>query len=148
RSSRSLLRFLRLPQRKGWRSRVLNVLMSWNRNQAGRIVGFTLLTWIVGALAMFLLEGPGNEGYASLPDALWNAWPLLFTGPDPPPKTWPGRLVVVALLGVGIGLVGLFAASIASILIEPYPRASHTSRVGGSSGRARLRPSRHRARAL
>jgi voltage-gated potassium channel len=121
-SPRSLLRLLRLPRRKGWRGRLLKLLTSWNRNQAGRIVGFTLLTWVVGALAMFLLEGPGNEDYASLPDALWNAWLLLFTGPDQPPKTWPGRLVVMVLLGVGIGLVGLFTASIASILIERHLR--------------------------
>lgn len=114
----------RRRRRKGgsWQNRLLKLLSGWNRNQIGRIIGFTLLTWLLGAVALNLIEGDLNPDFVNVPESLWHVWILLFSGPDHPPETWAGRLVVMLLQGVGVGLVGLFTASVASILIERYLR--------------------------
>ena len=107
---------------RSWRARLLKLLSGWNRHQVSRIIGLTLLIWILGAICLLAVEGPTNPDFSSLPEALWSVWILLFSGPDEPPGTWAGRLIVMALQGVGVGLVGLFTASVASILIERYLR--------------------------
>jgi voltage-gated potassium channel len=47
---------------------------------------------------------------------------MLFSGIDTPPKTTLGRVVSMALLVLGVGLAGLFTATMASFLIERYMR--------------------------
>jgi voltage-gated potassium channel len=107
---------------ESWQARLVRTLSSWNRHQVGRIIAFTLLTWLVGAVSLHLIEGDLNPDFKTVPEALWHVWILLFSGPDHPPETWAGRLMVMLLQGVGVGLVGLFTASVASILIERYLR--------------------------
>jgi voltage-gated potassium channel len=121
----SMISSLKTPRRRkgeSWQSRLLKLLSAWNRHQVGRIVFFTLLTWLLGAVSLYLIEGDRNPDFRNVPEALWNVWILLFSGPDHPPETWSGRVMVMLLQGVGVGLVGLFTASVASILIERYLR--------------------------
>ena len=51
-------------------------------------------------------------------ESLWNVWVTLFSGLNNAPNSPVGRLVVSAVLVVGVALAGLFTASVASILIE------------------------------
>ncbi|QDV33208.1 potassium channel family protein [Tautonia plasticadhaerens] len=112
----------RSRKKRSLKARLLKALTSWNRHQVSRIVGMTLLIWVLGAVGLLAVEGKTNPDFASFPEALWSVWILLFSGPDEPPGTWAGRLIVMLLQGVGVGLVGLFTASVASILIERYLR--------------------------
>ena len=111
------------PRGRGpWRARLLKALKSWNRNQAGRVVGLTVLVWVLGSFCLFLLNMHRGGGFSTFSGALWNVWILLFSGPEETPEGWPSRIVVMVLQGVGVGLVGLFTATVASILIERYLR--------------------------
>jgi voltage-gated potassium channel len=49
-------------------------------------------------------------------------WVMLFSGLDTPPTTIAGRLATMVLLVLGVGLAGLFTASVASLLIERFLR--------------------------
>lgn len=87
------------------------------RNQIFRIVIAVMIVWVVGATGMHLAEGAKNAPYATWIDSFFNVWVLLFAGPDESPKTWLGRLISMGLLGLGVGLAGLFTGSVASILV-------------------------------
>ena len=52
---------------------------------------------------------------------------LLFSGLDSPPETVAGRVIAMVLLVLGVGLAGLFTASVASLLIERYLRRRDVS---------------------
>jgi voltage-gated potassium channel len=103
---------------------LLATVRAWNRHQVGRVVVGVLLTWLVGGTAIYLAERGTNPDFATWGGSLWNIWVLLFSGLDidTPPQTTPGRLVTMVLLVLGVGLAGLFTASVASLLIERYLR--------------------------
>ena len=102
-------------------------MIGWNRYQVGRVVGGVVLVWLVGALGLNLVEGPTNPAFATFPESLWSVWVLLFSGLDEAPETAIGRLLAMALLVAGVGLAGLFTASVASLLVERYLRRSDVS---------------------
>ena len=81
-----------------------------------------VLSWLIGATAIHLAERRANPDFATWADSLWSVWVLLFSGLGSPPKTVAGRLVTMILLVLGVGLAGLFTASVASLLIERYLR--------------------------
>ncbi len=87
-----------------------------------RVVAAILVTWIVGASALFGAERGENPEYATWSDSFWNVGVLLFSGLDSEPKTTAGRIVAMAIMVLGVGLAGLFTASVASLLIERYLR--------------------------
>ncbi len=109
------------------RDAVLSALTSWNRHQVARVVTAVILTWLLGATAIHLAERRVNPDFATWGDSFWNVWVLLFSGMNAPPKTTAGRLVTMALLVMGVGLAGLFTASVASLLIERYLRRRDVS---------------------
>ena len=113
---------LRAWKSRPWREVLLAALTAWNRHQVGRIIAGVFLTWLVGGTAIYLVERGANPDFATWGDSLWNVWLLLFSGLDTPPKTTAGRLVTSVLLVLGVGLAGLFTASVASLLIERYLR--------------------------
>ena len=51
---------------------------------------------------------------------LWNVWVTLFSGLNSAPNSRVGRLVISAVLVVGVALAGLFTASVASILVDAH----------------------------
>ena len=112
-----------------WRTVVLSKLASWNRNQLARVVLGVVATWLIGATLLHLAERsqPGSD-FATWGDSLWGVWVLLFSGLDAAaPKTGLGRIVASILLVLGVGLAGLFTASVASLLIERYLRRRDVS---------------------
>jgi voltage-gated potassium channel len=111
-----------------WRDLLLKALSSWNRNQVGRIAGAVVLTWLLGAVLLYLAErGDKDSDFSSWPGALWGVWVLLFSGLDNPPSTASGKVIAMILLVLGVGLAGLFTASVASLLIERYLRRRDVS---------------------
>ena len=77
-------------------------------------------TVVVGAVAIFALEGGVNPNIKSMDDALW--WAIVTTTTvgygDISPTSGEGRAVAVLLMVVGIGVIGAFTATIASFLME------------------------------
>jgi voltage-gated potassium channel len=64
-----------------------------------------------------------------LGESLWNVWVTLFSGLNNAPNSTVGRLVVSAVLVVGVALAGLFTASVASILVERSLRSREVSNL-------------------
>jgi len=112
---------------RAWRDAILSAASAWNRNQVRQVITAVILTWLLGATALYLAERRANPDFATWGDSLWGVWVVLFSGLDSPPKTTPGRLVMMALLVLGVGLAGLFTASLASLLIERYLRSRDVS---------------------
>ena len=112
-----------------WRSLLLSAIKSWNRNQVGQVALAVVVTWLAGAAALYLAERESGDDseFATLGEALWGVWVLLFSGLDSPPKTTAGRIIAMILLVLGVGLAGLFTASVASLLIERYLRRRDVS---------------------
>jgi voltage-gated potassium channel len=111
-------------RRRNWRLALLGWLTSWNRYQVGRVIEGVILTWLIGAVGLYLVERGANSGFASPVESLWSVWALLFSGLDDAytPRTVTGRLLAMILMVAGVGLAGLFTASVASLLVERYLR--------------------------
>jgi voltage-gated potassium channel len=103
--------------------------MTWNRNRIIRLVAAVIVSWLAGSIAIYFAEKDANLDFATWGDSLWNVWVLLFSGLDSPPKTLVGRLLTMLLLGLGVGLAGLFTASVASFLIEQYMQGSDVNNL-------------------
>jgi voltage-gated potassium channel len=103
----------RLRDSGGWQA----LVRALRRNQVLRILIAFMVVWVVGAVGIHLAERGGNEPFDTWSESLWNVWVMLFAGPDNPPKTTIGRLLSMLLLGLGVGLAGLFTGSVASILV-------------------------------
>ena len=116
-------------RRLSWRQRLLSALANWNRYQVGRVIGGLILTWLVGAGGLYLAERRTNPGFETLGESLWSVWALLFSGLDDAytPHTVAGRITGMILLVTGVGLAGLFTASVASLLVERYLRRRDVS---------------------
>jgi voltage-gated potassium channel len=110
-----------------WRAAVLAAVSAWNRNQVRQVITAVILTWLLGATVLFLAEWRVDSDFATWGDALWGVWVVLFSGMDQDPKTTAGRLVMMILLVLGVGLAGLFTASLASLFIERYLRRRDVS---------------------
>ena len=111
-----------------WRTLLLSKLASWNRNQVIRVAVAVVLTWLAGAAGLYFAErGQDGSEFDTWGDALWGVWVLLFSGLDNPPATLAGRVIAMILLVLGVGLAGLFTASVASLLIERYLRRRDVS---------------------
>jgi voltage-gated potassium channel len=125
RSRRRLFRLARPNmKRRNWRYTLISVLIGWNRYQVGRVVGGVILVWVIGAVGLYLAEAHTNPAFETMGESLWSVWVLLFSGLDEVPKTPTGRLLAMVLLVAGVGLAGLFTASVASLLVERYLRRS------------------------
>ena len=90
---------------------------AWNRHQVWKILTAIVVIWIVSATALRAERGT-NPAFETLGESLWNLWVTLFSGLEIEINSPVGRLVVSAVLVVGVALAGLFTASVASILIE------------------------------
>jgi voltage-gated potassium channel len=82
------------------------------------IVTFCILT--VGTVGMALFEKGRNESLDSIGDAIW--WSLVTVTTvgygDISPATTGGRIIGVVVMIFGIGFLGMFTATIASIFVE------------------------------
>ena len=77
-------------------------------------------TVILGAIAVYVLEAGDNANIDDFGDALWWAITTVTTVGygDITPITPEGRLVAVALMLTGIGVIGVFTATVASLFFE------------------------------
>lgn len=112
---------------RAWRKELLSAVSAWNRHQVARVVSATVATWLGGATAIYLAERRDNPEFGTWGDALWNTWVLLFSGLEDPPRTLAGRFATMIVLVLGVGLAGLFTASVASLLVERYLRRRDVS---------------------
>ena len=58
------------------------MVTSWNRYQVGRVIEGVILTWLFGALVLYLAERGETPGFSSFVESLWSVWALLFSGLD------------------------------------------------------------------
>jgi voltage-gated potassium channel len=74
----------------------------------------------LGAIAAFSVEHGENRSLQSIPDALW--WAVVTATTvgygDVSPVTWEGRAVAVVLMLAGIGVIGVFTATLASAFLD------------------------------
>jgi voltage-gated potassium channel len=108
---------------------LLAMLSSWNRYQVGRVILGLIVTWLVGAVILYSAEHRTTPGFSSFVESLWSVWAMLFSGLDDDytPHTATGRVTAMFLLVAGVGLAGLFTASVASLLVERYLRRRDVS---------------------
>ncbi|MFO0950712.1 MAG: NAD-binding protein [Isosphaeraceae bacterium] len=103
-----------------WGGTLAFVYEAWNRQQINRIVLAVLVSWFIGSAAIHFAERDVNPDFATWGESLWSVWAMLFSGLESAPKTTLGRLLTMVLLVLGVGLAGLFTASVASLLITQY----------------------------
>jgi voltage-gated potassium channel len=124
---------LSAPGRAGgkasWRETLLGVLAAWNRNQVWKILVAIVVIWIVSSTALHFTERGTNPAYETWGESLWNVWVTLFSGLNNAPNSRVGRVVVAAVLVVGVALAGLFTGSVASILVERSLRRREMSNL-------------------
>ncbi len=86
----------------------------------GRLLLISLLMLFTGSILLYLLEKGKNDNIDSFGDALW--WGIVTLATvgygDISPITLAGRIVGAFVILFGIGFIGLFTASIASIFID------------------------------
>jgi voltage-gated potassium channel len=75
---------------------------------------------VLGALAIYRIEGETNHSVSTFGDALW--WAIVTSTTvgygDISPVTGEGRVIAVILMLTGIGVIGMFTATIASFFFE------------------------------
>ncbi len=78
------------------------------------------MTVTIGTLAIYVAEGGRNPGMTSIGDALW--WVMVTATTvgygDVSPMTTTGRFIGVGVMLVGIGVIGIFTATLASFLLQ------------------------------
>jgi len=116
-----LLRFLRLLRAFSVATMALRLAQ---RHFGRRKFHYVLLvgcgTVALGAIAVYILEGDENKSIRHFGDALWWAITTVTTVGygDITPVTPEGRFVAVALMLTGIGIIGVFTATVASLFFE------------------------------
>src|SRR4029079_11713320 len=119
----------RVREKASWRDALLRALKVWNRNQIWKILTAVLVIWIVSGTALHFAERGTTPAFETWRESLWSVWVTLFSGLGEAPKTVVGRLIVSAVLVVGVAMAGLFTASVASILIERSLRSREVTNL-------------------
>ena len=90
----------------------------------------TVGIWIGAAIAFFWLEHGVNDGIGGIDDALWWSMTTLSTVGygDLYPSTMGGRVVAIATMILGIGVLGTLAATLATALIDVRERGRRGTR--------------------
>ncbi len=114
-------------KQKGLRGTLLRILSVWNRFQVGGVIVGVAVIWVVGALVLHVVERETNAAFSTIGESLWRVWILIFSGEVETPKSLIGRIAAMVLLVAGVGVAGLFTASVASLLVERYLRRSDVS---------------------
>ncbi|MBS3819767.1 NAD-binding protein [bacterium] len=84
-----------------------------------RLIAIIFFIWLFGGTLLWMTEGSANIDFNTLPKSLWNIAVYLFSGLDSGvPQTAIGRIVVTLILVMSLGIVGIFTATIASMLVE------------------------------
>jgi voltage-gated potassium channel len=114
-----LLRFARLGLLLSVGLRQFRQLAGHRRFHFVGAVGFAVV--LLGALGVFLVEGDVNPSVSSFGNAVW--WAIVTATTvgygDVSPVSTEGRLIAVVLMLTGIGVIGVFTATVASFFLEP-----------------------------
>ncbi len=96
-------------------NRIRRLLQFLQRENLHRLVGLVLLLIVAGSIGIFVFEPD-----ISWPSALWLIFATITTVGygDISAQTLGGRAVSVVVMVFGIGILGLFTATIASIFVE------------------------------
>jgi len=90
------------------------------------VVVVAVATVVGGAIAEYAVEGRGNGSLSSFGDSLW--WAVVTATTvgygDLSPATTEGRVIAVLLMLVGIGVIGVFTATIASFFLSSESQES------------------------
>lgn len=90
------------------------------KENIGRLLIISLFMLFAGSILLYLLEKGRNDNINSFGDALW--WGIVTLATvgygDIFPITIAGRIVGTFIILFGIGFIGLFTASIASVFVE------------------------------
>ena len=97
------------------------------RNQIFRVILAVLVVWVVGILGIHLAERGAEFAVRDLERVVFQRLGPAVHRPDEAPKTTIGRLISMILLGLGVGLAGLFTGSVASILVAQNLRKRDVS---------------------
>jgi voltage-gated potassium channel len=119
----------RVRNKASWRAALLGVLTAWNRHQVWKILTSVVVIWIASGTALHYAERDSNPAFKTLGESFWNVWVTLFSGLNNAPNSSVGRLVVAAVLVIGVALASLFTASVASILVERSLRSREMSNL-------------------
>lgn len=116
-----VLRLLRLLRAFGLVAMSLRLAKRhFGRRQFHYVALVGVATVVLGAVGIFLVERGENKAIAGLGDALW--WAIVTATTvgygDVSPVTLEGRLIAVALMLTGIGIIGVFTATVASMFLE------------------------------
>ncbi|HID54981.1 TPA: potassium channel protein [Candidatus Poribacteria bacterium] len=101
---------------------VIQILLNFiTRNHIGRLVFITSVLLILGSVGIYLVEHTRNTNmFHGFGDALW--WSIVTMTTvgygDKYPISTPGRIISAVVMLVGIGFLGMFTATIASIFVE------------------------------
>ncbi len=120
-------RLVRTLTSRSRRVTLQSALRLWHRNRVVRIGAGIVLAWLIGTIGIFLAEHRTNDSFKTLGESFWSAWVLLFSGLEIQPSTAFGRLFAMILVVSGLGLVGLFTGTVASILVEYQLRRREVS---------------------
>jgi len=97
-----------------------------------RLAVIILTIWLIGASILWFTEGAQNIEFNSLPKSIWNIAVYLFSGLDSGvPQTTIGKIIVTMILVMSLGIVGIFTATIASMLVEHRIGGKRKMRIGG-----------------
>ena len=87
-----------------------------------RSMRILILVLILGGVGIWMAEGaPDNEGVESLPQGLWWSFTTVVTGGFGDihnPQTMAGRMLTIALIIAGMVVVGIFTATLTSLLVR------------------------------
>ncbi len=86
----------------------------------GSLLVVSLIIWVLAAFLFYEFELGANEGIGGIDDALWWSITTLSTVGygDLYPETTGGRVVAIATMVLGVGVLGTLAATIATAFIE------------------------------
>lgn len=113
-----LLRLLRLMALTGMGLKLAHRFFGRRRFHYVAALATSLV--LLGALAVFTVESTENPAIRGYGDALW--WAIVTTTTvgygDVSPVTLEGRVIAVGLMLVGISVIGVFTATVASLFFE------------------------------
>jgi voltage-gated potassium channel len=114
-----LLRFVRIGVMLAVALRQLRRMTGHRRFHFVALVGMAIV--LFGALGVFLVEGHENPSVSSFGNAVW--WAIVTATTvgygDVSPVSTEGRVIAVILMLTGIGIIGVFTATVASFFLEP-----------------------------
>lgn len=112
-----------------------------------RVIILTLLTMFIGTIGIHTFEFMKNDSISNIWDAIWWSFVTITTVGygDIFPVTAGGRITAVFVMLMGIGFLGMFTATIASIFVEDKLKQNQGRKAVKTSGHTILCGWNHRA---